>query len=207
MKFTFLIKPQTDQLIKVMGWFILFQSLAFVSQAQLGLRKTFAKQKSISWPPSYPHTYKAIARLGFQKYSGPMGKSGFAPNAGLAGELLLLRTFIAGAGYDLSFIPAQDSLGAAKAHRLSLHTGFVIPLDNFEKHHLVVVFRPGLAFLRSGAGSSASVGLAFGLQYEYTLNSDVLLSPELMINKYAGFGASGYRLSNLLLGFRVSFGR
>jgi len=207
MNFASMINPKANHLLKVFGWVIMLQSLAFVSLAQFGLRRTFGKESAISWPPSYPNTFKAVARFGMQKYTGPIGLGGFAPNFSLAAELLAQQTFIYGLGYDVSLIPEKDTLRSAKAHRLSLHAGFIIPLDKLDRHHLVVVFRPGLAYLRSGLGSSISAGFAFGLQYEYTLNSDILLSPEIVYNKFAGFGTSGYRLSALAFGFRVSFGR
>lgn len=177
-----------------------------VAKAEAG-QHAFPGRSAIHWPPSYPQRFKVALRPGLQQTTDGLGNSGYSPGIGLAVELVRYQTFMLGMGYDLTRIAPSDSLGTANIFRFAAHTGFAIQLDNPARHHLVLVARPGLAFLRSPLGGGFRPGIAFGFQYEYTLNSDILLSPEFQYCLYPSFGKGDYDLGGVSLGFRVSFGR
>lgn len=167
----------------------------------------FPGRNSIAWPPSYPQRFKVALRPGLQQTTDGLGNSAYSPGIGLAVEFVRYQTFMFGVGYDLTRIAPSDSLGTAFVYRLAAHAGFAIQLDDPARHHLVLVARPGLAFLRSPLGGGFRPGIALGFQYEYTLNSDILLSPEFQYCLYPAFGKGDYDLGGVSLGFRVSFGR
>lgn len=188
--------------------FCLFTGCLLMANSTLAEPTKNLKRLQTKWPIVYPKFFKVAFRLGLQRVGlVEPGTIGFAPNAGLAYEQVWMSTGIYGIGYDLSFLPASSFFKGAKMHRISLHSGFVIPLDNYEKKHLVICFRPGLGWLRSQIGKGMVVGYGLGLQYEVALNADYILAPELFYQRFSAFGSGGYRLMRLGFGLRLSFGK
>jgi hypothetical protein len=189
--------------------FLLVQSSPAAAQSS-GLYSRFLSQATagsqrITWPLVYPERYKISAMAGLSSIRTPTGRTpGLA--AGLAGELLFAQTFLAGFGWEITRAGGTDSLSGAVLHRIAFQGGFIVPIGQTERHHITGLFRAGLGLLRSEEGGGAGAGLSFGLAYEYSLNSDYILAPEIMWHRYTG-PASFYSLSGRTLGLRLHFGR
>lgn len=196
------IRPVTGFLLV---W-LLFFSVSAGAQIFRPLRsQAWGGTRQINWPLVYPERYKVSFMAGL---SSIRTRDGHRPGlaAGLAGELLFAQTFLAGLGWEFVRSRGGDSLAGAVLHRIAFQGGFIVPLGRTERHHLTALFRAGLGFLRSQEGGGAGAGFSFGLAYEYSLNSDYILAPEIMWHRYSG-PVSYYGLSGRTLGLRLHFGR
>jgi hypothetical protein len=61
--------------------------------------------------------------------------------------------------------------------------------------------------LRSDAGNATRFGFGLGLGYDYSINSDYILSPEFLIQRFSTSGISAYGITGWSFGLRFSFGK
>ena len=161
------------------------------------------KKQEVQWPLVYPEQFKIAGRLGVQKVKN----GSFAPSFGAAFEMIWEQTLFYGAAYEMGIIPAQDSVPGGKTHRFGLNTGIIFQLDEYEKHHLLVLIRPGLSTVKSEGGNASRFGLGLGIGYEYSLNSDYILCPEIVYHKFPNGTATMPGFSNWSFALRLSFGK
>ena len=141
--------------------------------------------------------------MAFQKVQG----GSFAPSFGAAFEMIWEQTLFYGLGYEMGFVPKQDSVSGAKLHRFGINTGVIFQLDEYERHHLLALFRPGFSMVRSDAGNATRFGLGLGIGYEYSINSDYIICPEIVYHKYPSGAGTRPGFSNWSFAVRVSFGK
>ena len=163
--------------------------------------------KTIHWPLVYPDQYKAAINLGLQRNSFANGTKNFGVSFGASLEFLWEQTLFYGLGYQFNTVPKADSLEGGSIHRISANTGIIIQLDDLEKHHLLIHIRPGMAFLRAKEGNASAFGLGLGLGYDFLINSDFILAPEVIYNWYPALSDSPYGVSGWNFGLRFSFGK
>jgi hypothetical protein len=161
------------------------------------------KKQEVQWPLVYPEQFKIAGRLGVQKVKN----GSFAPSFGAAFEMIWEQTLFYGAAYEMGIIPAQDSVPGGKTHRFGLNTGIIFQLDEYEKHHMLVLIRPGLSMVKSEGGNASRFGLGLGIGYEYSLNSDYILCPEIVYYKFPNGTATMPGFSNWSFALRLSFGK
>jgi len=155
----------------------------------------------------YPNRYKAIINLGSQRNSFANGSTAWGLSIGASLELLWQQTLFYGLGYQYNSIPKSDTLDGASIHRISIHSGVIFQLDEYERHHLLIHVRPGLAIFKSNVTNATAFGLGIGLGYDYCINSDFILAPEVIYNWYTAISDSPYRASGWNIVLRLSFGR
>jgi len=163
----------------------------------------FLKKQEVQWPLVYPEQFKIAGRLGVQKVKD----GSFAPSFGAAFEMIWEQTLFYGAAYEMGIIPAQDTVSGGKTHRFGLNTGIIFQLDEYEKHHMLVLIRPGLSMVKSEGGNASRFGLGLGIGYEYSLNSDYILCPEIVYHKFPNGTATMPGFSNWSFALRLSFGK
>ncbi|HOY97540.1 MAG TPA: hypothetical protein PK509_17490 [Catalimonadaceae bacterium] len=161
------------------------------------------KKQDVQWPLVYPEQFKIACRLGVQKVKN----GSFAPSFGAAFEMIWEQTLFYGAAYEMGIVPAQDSIPGGKTHRFGLNTGIIFQLDEYEKHHLLALIRPGLSMVKTEGGSASRFGLGLGIGYEYSLNSDYILCPEIVYHKFPGGTATMPGFSSWSFALRLSFGK
>jgi len=161
------------------------------------------KKQEVQWPLVYPEQFKIAGRLGVQKVKN----GSFAPSFGAAFEWIWEQTLFYGAAYEMGIVPAQDSIPGGKTHRFGLNTGIIFQLDEYEKHHLLVLIRPGLSMVKSKVGNASRFGLGLGIAYEYSLNSDYILCPEIVYHKFPSGTSTLPGFSNWSFALRLSFGK
>ena len=184
-----------------------FTEQAFEAKSGHLLRHNVANKKnSVLWPLVYPNRYKAIITLGTQKNKYSSGSSGWGLSFGASFEKLWEQTLFYGLGYQYNTISKLDSLEPGTVHRVSLQTGIIFQLDEYERHHLLFHIRPGMAFLKYKNGSANAFGVGIGLGYDFCLNSDFILAPEFIYNWYSTISDSPYQVSGWNFGLRFSFG-
>jgi hypothetical protein len=64
-----------------------------------------------------------------------------------------------------------------------------------------------MALLKSKEQNTSAFGMGLGLGYDYTLNSDFVIAPEVIYYWYPAISDSLYSVSGWYIGLRVSFGR
>jgi len=163
--------------------------------------------KTIHWPLVYPEQYKAAINLGLQRNSFTNGTTNFGVSFGASLEFLWEQTLFYGLGYQFNTVPKTDSLEGGSIHRISANTGIIIQLDDLEKHHLLIHIRPGMSFLKAKEGNASAFGLGLGLGYDFSINSDFILAPEVIYNWYPALKDSPYGVSGWNFGLRFSFGK
>ena len=162
---------------------------------------------SIVWPLVYPNRYKAILNIGTQRNKFANGNTAWGLSFGASFEMLWEQTLFYGLGYQYSSIPKTDTLDGGTIHRVSLQTGIIIQLDDYERHHLLIHLRPGIALLKSKEVNASAFGIGLGIGYDYCINSDFVIAPEVIYNWYPAISDSPYRISGWNIGCRISFGR
>lgn len=161
------------------------------------------KTQEVQWPLVYPEKFKISGRLGVQKVKD----GSFAPSFGAAFEMIWEQTLFYGASYEMGIIPAQDSVSGGKTHRFGLNTGIIFQLDEYEKHHLLALIRPGISMVKSDGGNASRFGLGLGIGYEYSINSDYILCPEIVYHKFPSGTSTRPGFSNWSFALRLSFGK
>lgn len=161
------------------------------------------KKQQVQWPLVYPEQFKIAGRLGVQKVKN----GSFAPSFGAAFEMIWEQTLFYGAAYELGIVPSQDSVSGGKTHRFGLNTGIIFQLDEYEKHHLLALIRPGLSMVKTEVGNASRFGLGLGIGYEYSLNSDYILCPEIVYHKFPTGSARMPVFSSWSFALRLSFGK
>lgn len=191
----------------------LFLHLVLKCSAQNGwlctglFSKGMASAQHINWPTVYPERFKLSASPFYMSGSSDSAVSSTGYGLSLGGELLFYQVLSAGAGYEWAYIPKGDGSQAAQMHRLHLLSSLIIQLDKPERHHLLVLLRPGLGLVSAPSGSFFSAGFGFGFAYEYTLNADYTLMPEFLWQRYSGQTEKGLGVRGWSFGLRLSFGR
>jgi hypothetical protein len=191
----------------------MFRSL-FRAGLLLGLLLSGAKTKAdvhgitkVQWPYVYPANWKAGFALGRQQILSKdlTLKSAWAPGASL--ELLVNKNFLFGISMD--YIKISSSVPGLNGRIINSAAtiGFMIPMDDYEIHHFVISARPALAFSKNLSGNRTSMGFGLGFQYEYTLFSNNIISPEIVYQRFpmAADGMPG--VGRWKIGFRYLFGR
>jgi hypothetical protein len=163
------------------------------------------KQK-VNWPWVYPAMWKAGFGLQWQTVflSDSLSSSVFAP--GFQADIVLNKNFLIGPGLDFLRIPERDSVPAYNIWKPSLALGFMIPLDDYDIHHLILQVSPAVSITKLPASTLLAFGYSLAIQYEYTLFSNNILSPGIFYSRFPlpGEAASIGRWS---LGFRYIFGK
>ena len=160
------------------------------------------RAQKIQWPLVYPDIYKAILKIGFQKNSGSFGLA-----FGAAAEFIWNQTLFGGLGYEFNQVPKQLVFEGGKIHRIALQSGAIFQIDDYGRHHILIHLRPGYSLLKSKDGNGSGIGLGLGLGYDFGLNSDFILSPELIYHWYPSVSGSPHSLSGINFGLRLSFGK
>ena len=160
------------------------------------------KAHKIQWPLVYPDIYKAILKIGFQKNSGSFGLA-----FGAAAEFIWNQTLFGGLGYEFNQVPERLDFEGGKIHRIAIQSGAIFQIDDYGRHHILIHLRPGFSLLKSKDGNGSGMGLGLGLGYDFGLNSDFILSPELIYHWYPSISGSPHSLSGINFGLRLSFGR
>jgi hypothetical protein len=169
--------------------------------------KNIKKTNSIEWPLVYPDRYKAILNLGSLRNKYSTGDASWGLAFGASFELLWEQTLFYGIGYQYNSVPKKDSLAGGTFHRILFQTGAIFQLDDFEKHHLLIHLRPGIAILGGKDANGSAFGIGTGFGYDYTINSDFIIAPEVIYNWYPAISDSPYWASGWQVGLRISFGR
>ena len=163
--------------------------------------------RNVQWPYVYPANWKAGFALGRQQILSKdlTLKSAWAPGASL--EILVNKNFLFGISMD--YIKISSSVPGLNGRILNSAAtiGFMIPLDDYEIHHFVISARPALALSKTTSGSRTSMGFGLGFQYEYTLFSNNIISPEIVYQRFpmAADGLPG--IGRWKIGFRYLFGK
>jgi hypothetical protein len=160
------------------------------------------RSQKTQWPLVYPDIYKALLKIGFQKNSGSFGLA-----FGVAAEFIWNQTLFGGLGYEFNQVPKQLVFEGGKIHRIALQSGAIFQIDDYGRHHILIHLRPGYSLLKSKDGNGSGMGLGLGLGYDFGLNSDFILSPELIYHWYPSISGSPHSLSGINFGLRLSFGR
>ena len=160
------------------------------------------RAQKIQWPLVYPDIYKAILKIGFQKNSGSFGLA-----FGAAAEFIWNQTLFGGIGYEFNQVPKQLVFEGGKIHRIALQSGAIFQINDYGRHHILIHLRPGYSLLKSKDGNGSGIGLGLGLGYDFGLNSDFILSPELIYHWYPSVSGSPHSLSGINFGLRLSFGK
>jgi hypothetical protein len=169
--------------------------------------ENISKYNSIEWPLVYPNRYKAILNLGTQRNTYSSGATALGLSLGASLEMLWEQTLFYGLGYQFNSVSKLDSLAGGTIHWIALQTGVIFQLDNYERHHVLIHFRPGMALLKSKELNASAFGVGLGFGYDYTLNSDFVIAPEIIYNWYPAISDSPYSVAGWYIGLRVSFGR
>lgn len=179
---------------------------AQINQTYL-LKANRAQMEQINWPTVYPERFKLSASPFFLSGTSTGEAQARGYGLSLGGELIFYQVVSAGAGYEWAFLPEGDGNRAAHMHRLQLLSSLIIQLDKPERHHLLLLFRPGLGLVSAPSGGFFAAGFNFGLAYEYTLNADYTLMPEFLWQRYGGSTEKGLGLRGWTFGLRLNFGR
>ena len=163
--------------------------------------------RKVQWPYVYPANWKAGIVLGRQQILSKDStlKSAWAPGASL--EILVNKNFLF--GISLDYIKISSSIPDLNGRILNSAAtiGFMIPLDDYEIHHLVISARPSLALSKTTSGSRTSLGFGLGLQYEYTLFSNNIISPEIVYQRFPMPSDGLPSVGRWKIGFRYLFGK
>ena len=179
--------------------------LGTVCPVQAGILHPPEKQK-VNWPWVYPAMWKAGLSLQWQTVflSDSLRSSVFAP--GFQADIVLNQNFLIGPGLDYLRIPERDSVPGYNIWKPSLALGFMMPLDDYDIHHLILQVSPAVSITKLPASTLFAFGYSLAVQYEYTLFSNNILSPGVFYSRFPlpGKAASIGRWS---LGFRYIFGK
>ena len=163
--------------------------------------------RKVQWPYVYPAQWKAGIVLGRQQIRSKDStlNSAWAPGASF--EILLNKNFLFGISMD--FIKISSSVPGLNGRIINSAAtiGFMIPLDDYEIHHFVISARPALAFSKTTSGSRTSVGFGLGFQYEYTLFSNNIISPEIFYQRFPVAADGLPSIGRWKIGFRYLFGK
>lgn len=161
---------------------------------------------AIHWPYVYPELYKINVYGTYFKPRYPLDPAPSALGQGISGELLWNQVLFGGLGFDLNFLPETDSLRGGNLYRIALHTGIIIQLDNADRHHILLHLRPGYSWVRSTDGNGGTLGISYGIGYEFGLKSNYHIGPEIMYHSYSQSSGSPYGLGAWSFGLRFTFG-
>ena len=163
--------------------------------------------RKVLWPYVYPAQWKAGIVLGRQQIRSKDStlNSAWAPGASF--EILLNKNFLFGISMD--YIKISSSVPGLNGRIINSAAtiGFMIPLDDYEIHHFVISARPALAFSKTTSRSRTSVGFGLGFQYEYTLFSNKIISPEIFYQRFPVAADGLPSIGRWKIGFRYLFGK
>lgn len=172
--------------------------------------KVMAEEQDIikvQWPYVYPANWKAGFALGRQQILSKDStlKSAWAPGASF--EILVNKNFLFGISMD--YIKISSTVPGLNGRILNYAAtiGFMIPLDDYEIHHFVISARPALALSKTTSRSQTSVGFGLGFQYEYTLFSNNIISPEIVYQRFPMAADGLPSIGRWKIGFRYLFGK
>lgn len=206
----FLLKP--DRYLTFLLFIFTFSHLGEAKNVPIipGFPSLHSGQKTgaIQWPYVYPELYKINLHGGFFKAGGyPLSPKPTAFSFGISGEFLWNQILFAGLGFELNFLPEQDTLASGgNLHRIPIHLGALIQLDERERHHILIHVRPGYSWIRSTDGNGGKIGIGLGIGYEYSLSSGYHLSPEVIYHAYGQPDGTPYSLSAWTFALRFTFG-
>jgi hypothetical protein len=185
----------------------IFVALLFctVFSVQAGMLTPPEKQK-VNWPWVYPDIWKAGLSLQWQSvfYSDSIRGSVFTP--GIQADLVFNHNFLVGLSLDYLRIPQRDSISKTEIWKPALALGFMMPLDDYDIHHLILQVSPALSIARLPAENVLSFGYSLGVQYEYTLFSNNILSPGIFYSRFP-LSRNTPTAGRWSLGFRYIFGK
>lgn len=163
------------------------------------------KQK-LSWPWVYPAYWKAGLGIQWQSVciSDSLRSSAFSP--GFQADFVLNKNFLFGLSLDYLPVPEKDSMVKTVIWKTALPLGFMMPLDDYDIHHLILQMSPALSFAKSSSGTQISFGYSLALQYEYTLFSNNILSPGIFYQRFP-LSRNSASIGRWSLGFRYIFGK
>jgi len=163
------------------------------------------KQK-VNWPWVYPANWKAGLSLQYQTIflSDSVLSAVFSP--GIQGDIVLNKNFLLGLSLDFLRIPERDSISKVDIWKPAFALGFMMPLDDYDIHHLVLQMSPALSIAKFAGTNRITFGYTLAAQYEYTLFSNNILSPGIFYSRFPVIGSSA-SIGRWSLGFRYIFGK
>lgn len=163
--------------------------------------------RKVLWPYVYPAQWKAGIVLGRQQIRSKDSslKAAWAPGASC--EILMNKNFLFGISMDYIKISSTVPGLNGRIINSAATIGFMIPLDDYEIHHFVISARPALALSKSTSGSRTSMGFGLGFQYEYTLFSNNIISPEIVYQRFPVAVDGLPSIGRWKIGFRYLFGK
>lgn len=174
---------------------------------QMKIDSAITENQQITWPYVYPFYYKISIQPGYRRIRLSQGPATSAFTFGAAFEFLWEQVVYYGLAYDFNYIQKNALFQSATIHRFALNTGFIWQLDDDERHHLLFHFRPVFSMLRTEKGNVSKPGVGLGFGYEFALNSDYLLSPDIMYYRFPTLDKYPYGLSGFAFGLRLIFGK
>jgi hypothetical protein len=161
----------------------------------------------VHWPYVYPAKWKAGIGLGRQQIRSKDSSLKAALAPGVSFEILMNKNFLFGISMDYIKISSTVPGLNGRIINSAATIGFMIPLDDYEIHHFVISARPALAFSKTTSGSRTSVGFGLGFQYEYTLFSNNIISPEIVYQRFPMAADGLPSIGRWKIGFRYLFGK
>ena len=165
------------------------------------------KKQQVNWPWVYPAVWKAGISLQWQALAPSDSGLKAALMPGFQADLVLNKNFLVGFSLDYLNVNSGDSLSHGKIWKPGIPVAFMIPLDDIDIHHLLLQFSPALSIGSFTGGRKTSFGYSLGLQYEYTLFSNNILSPGIFYNHFSAGNLRSPSLGTWSLGFRYIFGK
>jgi hypothetical protein len=161
----------------------------------------------IHWPWVYPAKWKLSPGIQWQSVSSGLVGIPSVLSPCLQAEVILQHNFLLGLGFEFHRIARNDTFSSGRILKPGLCAGFMIPLDDYDIHHLVFQFNPALSIGKFRNGSRTTFGYTLGVQYEFTLFSNHILAPGIFYSRFPSGNLQTPSLGPWSLGMKYIIGK